>query len=685
MTFSNAITGMGTFGVTGLPQLTLKATNQVYTLSIPNGHLAIDGGRVNATGMNPTGTNMSLALNNGGALYTLSGITFGNNTSGGNTGLVTSSSAPGLGGIWDFGGNGLILASAFSANANNNNLTFNNVTITNLTSLGGGDTGTKMANTLILTNSARLYCTSINVASKGGYTNQFLVTGGSKLYVNGAITLAFNGTIANTLKVDGLGVPGGATIIQDGSSGGTVAGNWDGSTVLTNSLIVTNGGWFVHTNAAATLTIGYAGASGNVAGNALLVTGAGSVLNGGGNFILDIADGYSSSPAVGNYVSIANGGVATNIGNITVANGIANSPVAFGNMLIVTNGGRLYNSNVTIGNLAGHSNNQYVIDGSVTGSIVTNATIAVGGNAANNNSMTVANAALLSSTLTVGSAATNNSVVAYNGARWTLGNQSISIGAGVSSGNTLRVEAGALVTNVSTLTIGSTATSCGNGVTLNGGSLSAGGLTMNIGPNNAFAFNSGLLQLNTATVSNGLPFFVGDGGGSPAELNLTGGTNATQTLSFFNGLVITNNGILSGSGRVVSPTTIAGTLAPGGVGATTSIVFTSNLTLTATAVVKIDIVGKTAGSLADLINATGQTVDLGGSTLQVRLAPGYTPARTDVFTNLVAGALLNGFGNVVGGRVVLTQPAATMTVSTSGNRVMLGNYVLSLGTCVLFL
>ena len=162
-----------------------------------------------------------------------------------------------------------------------------------------------------------------------------------------------------------------------------------------------------------------------------------------------------------------------------------------------------------------------------------------------------------------------------------------------------------------------------------------------------------------------------------------GGTNASQALSFYNGLVITNNGVLSGSGRIVSPTTIAGTLAPGGVGATTSIVFTSNLTLTATAVVKIDLAGK-AFNLADQINATGQTVDLGGATLQVKLAPGYTPARTDVFTNLVAGILSNSFGNLVGGRVILTQPAATMTVSTTGNRVILSSYSLSQGTCVLF-
>ena len=64
--------------------------------------------------------------------------------------------------------------------------------------------------------------------------------------------------------------------------------------------------------------------------------------------------------------------------------------------------------------------------------------------------------------------------------------------------------------------------------------------------NGTFAFNGGTLKLGSTSYYNGQLFTAGDGARA-ATLQLAGGTHG-----FTNGLLIANNGTLTGSGTVAS-------------------------------------------------------------------------------------------------------------------------------------
>ena len=70
-----------------------------------------------------------------------------------------------------------------------------------------------------------------------------------------------------------------------------------------------------------------------------------------------------------------------------------------------------------------------------------------------------------------------------------------------------------------------------------------------------FVFSGGTLESKNSTISNGQPFVVGDGISS-ATFRLFGGTH-----SFANGLVITNNGTLTGCGTIIGSVINYGTIA----------------------------------------------------------------------------------------------------------------------------
>ena len=74
-------------------------------------------------------------------------------------------------------------------------------------------------------------------------------------------------------------------------------------------------------------------------------------------------------------------------------------------------------------------------------------------------------------------------------------------------------------------------------------------------PKGRFTHRGGTLSVYDTTVSNGTPFFVGDGT-NLAVLHLRGGTNR-----FLNGLVINSNAVLIGCGTIVGPLTNFGTIA----------------------------------------------------------------------------------------------------------------------------
>lgn len=92
----------------------------------------------------------------------------------------------------------------------------------------------------------------------------------------------------------------------------------------------------------------------------------------------------------------------------------------------------------------------------------------------------------------------------------------------------------------------------GGTLTLNGGSTATDSLLMTseIG---ALTFNAGRLITSGSTVSNGLPFVVGDGI-NPATLELRGGTHY-----FANGLIISPNATLTGCGIIIGEVSNYGT------------------------------------------------------------------------------------------------------------------------------
>lgn len=81
-------------------------------------------------------------------------------------------------------------------------------------------------------------------------------------------------------------------------------------------------------------------------------------------------------------------------------------------------------------------------------------------------------------------------------------------------------------------------------LSFNGGTVTVNQLVLTNGANSVFTFNAGTLATSGTSVSNSLPFVVGDGT-HPATLHVYGGVH-----SFANGLQIRNNASLTGCGTI---------------------------------------------------------------------------------------------------------------------------------------
>jgi fibronectin-binding autotransporter adhesin len=92
--------------------------------------------------------------------------------------------------------------------------------------------------------------------------------------------------------------------------------------------------------------------------------------------------------------------------------------------------------------------------------------------------------------------------------------------------------------------------------------------------NALFNFSGGTLQAKTMTVSNGMPFTVGDGI-NPATLQLQGGT-----YTFADGLVISSNATVTGCGTIIGPVSNNGNYLVNCGGVTITSILKSNATAT---------------------------------------------------------------------------------------------------------
>ncbi len=274
-----------------------------------------------------------------------------------------------------------------------NSLLIDNSTVSNVNDavILIGFTGGTRGNSLIVTNNGRLY----GVAQIGVFVNDSnetaVVVGGAGVtsYWDMASVL-YNFNLGNgnndgnnTLRIDGAGFPGSAIVTNINKAfyvGGNPRGRGD-------QLIVTNGGLLY---SSVTLSFVNNGTTAGSTDNGFVVTGTGSLWEAGA-----AAVSAGGAGTTNNVIQVRNGGVATNLGAITI-DGVSNG-------LVVANGGKLFSKATTLGNAAG-------------------------------------------ATLIYASVSGGNSL-------WNLGGQNLTVGALGRTNNSLLIDQAGTVDNVATLTV----------------------------------------------------------------------------------------------------------------------------------------------------------------------------------------------------------------------------------------
>ena len=476
------------------------------------GNLINDGpSRMTLLGSNVIGggvtlnTGSGLVLSNGATLYAAAGLkTIGNATSN-VTVVVTGSNT-----VWDNGINVIYVGYNSAASVNNSLTVSAGATVTNVQQFwagqsGGGNsvtiTGGALVSVLNSGNGSGIYCGN----GAGCFSNTLTVASGATLQGAGgnfAFNVGASSATGNLCTVNGGRVIIGATGYRNGVGGGyTPTGISVG-----NALIITNGGYL--STPYGFCIGGMSGAGSAGISNLVVVTGTNSLWVINSSLDLGSAGGVGGSTAVGNGLLIDAGATVTNAGNLSVGM----SAGAVGNWLTITNGGRHF---LTAGSA-------YV------------------GNAADSNTMTVAGGPL-------------------GAGFWNLGGRAVYVGSGAANGNVLMVSGG-LVTNITTLTVGTTNTSLNNSVTIaNGGMLYAttvlnGGNTGGfVAPNSMVTVTSGgLLDASTLTNGPAAGNIITNNGGiyqfptlTPVIAPVTFGTIALNNgvISFRNlsGVNVTNN------------------------------------------------------------------------------------------------------------------------------------------------
>jgi len=329
--------------------------------------------------------------------------------------------------------------------------------------------------------------------------NSLAVQGGSILTNFFQIAVGNNRTAVYTAMENSLVVTGSNTLLTTSGNvivGGAHGGALTGGGAVSNSIQVLSGASVLSTN----IFIGFLGALGNdssvtattgvTSANFILVDGAGSAWTNQG----DAYVGYSSIGYTAN----------TNINNVQVSQTMTSS----NNLLVIANGSTFWTTNLVVG-LA-------------TGGYGVNS---VGTNFVGNNQVIVSNgASLFTKDLTIGVTNQAGSAMLY------------------STGNSVLLTNATLVAT-GALTVG--ANGIGNQFII-GGSSTATVSQLIVNDGNMVGFLGGVLNSAGTFVTNTSAFTIGDGTQS-AAFNLRGGTHA-----FSNGVVVANNGTISGWGTVAA-------------------------------------------------------------------------------------------------------------------------------------
>jgi hypothetical protein len=319
----------------------------------------------------------------------------------------------------------------------------------------------------------------------GGVSNQVIVTGGgsltnvSGLYVGNAAGANFNSLIATN---------GGFFMSAAGSNGifvGAVGGGGGGGN---NNTVIVSNGVLVATTAASVI--------GSYSSNNIVTLLGNSTWN-NGNQALDV--GFQNS---GGNVLTVSGGLITNVGALSIG-GAQSTSSSGSNSAVLTAGAQVFvNTTVYIGGANG--NNTGVTSSLIisNGAQLWSGGIGVIGGTAGANS--------------------NGVTIIGNGSLWNMGGNSLTVGNG-GSGNYVTVSgSGAMLTGVTAFTVDGNQ---GSVLLSNGGQLAISGNTVigNGGSSNIFTVAGG----SSFSVTNQLT--IGTGGAVSNVLNISGGSTVVAT------------------------------------------------------------------------------------------------------------------------------------------------------------
>jgi len=179
-------------------------------------------------------------------------------------------------------------------------------------------------------------------------------------------------------------------------------------------------------------------------------------------------------------------------------------------------------------------------------------------------------------------------------------------------------------------------------VVLSGGTVNAQSLYVTNDMYSFFTFDSGTLVSGTTRVDNGVPFVVGNGTDAA-----TFGANGGQH-TFINGLTMSANSTLAGTGTVVGAITSAGIIGPGFSAGQLDV--QGDLTQQPGSILSLEIGGTQQGIDYDFLNITGSGYLTGQ--VEIALLNGFVPSPANVFTSVYASVdLVGSFDNLVDGRL----------------------------------
>ncbi|MBI5774055.1 MAG: hypothetical protein HZA89_09975 [Verrucomicrobia bacterium] len=522
-----------------------------------------------------------------------------------------------------------------------------NGTVTNYSStlgLPGLDASNKSFS-LWITGSNAAWDSRSTVATRVGNqtdSNTLVVSNGAFLRLSGSTYVGYGGASATNMESannNRLAIVGtNSTLLQSGSQ--FALGYYSSD----NLIEVRNGGRL--TNTASASYIGYQASSNNV----VLVSGQGSVISNGGWLYL----GYYSSS---NQLVVRDGGRMENQGltflgyetssyNITLISGQgstlhigASGQLRLGdssssNQLVVRDGGRIENSGSSYIGFWNSTNNVALVTG--RGSTFSNGgSLELGFSSLSSSNQLIVTKGGLVTAPTISLDNGDNGILKVHGGNVSAGNMTI----GDFSSGQLDFQGGTITVTSNFIARGSTDAKVN--------------------------FAGGILHTRDSTVDLGQTFTVGDGS-RYARLNLLGGTN-----SYAQGVRLSLNAALTGTGLVRGSVTSAGAIRPGN--SAGSLTIEGDLSLEDSASLTFEIGGLLQGANYDFLTVTN-FVQFAGM-LSLKLINGFNPSAADSFTLMNFAAQSGAFNNAFnGGRLLTADHLGSFLINNTGTNLTASSY-----------